>query len=94
MHMFALVHFVFRRNVLEKYRRQQASAMLSKEEPRKHDFFYEVLQERATAVLKEKGVDPVTHRGATPLRAAYYILVFSCWIMAGYSHLKVSRFRI
>jgi hypothetical protein len=72
---------------LEKHRRPQAS--LSKEEPRKQDFFYKVLQERAAAALKEKGIDPVTHRGATPLRAAYYVLVFSCWIMAGYSHLKV-----
>jgi hypothetical protein len=60
------------------------------QEPARHqDFFYKVLQERATAVLKEKGVDPVTHRGATPLRAAYYVLVGSCWIIAGYSHLKV-----
>ena len=57
-------------------------------------YFYQVLQERATTVLKEKGVDPVTHRGATPLRAGYYALVFSCWIMAGSSHLQVRTFGI
>ena len=73
------------RQVLETYRfsKPQKAASI------KEDYFYSVIKERAIAVLKGKGIHPVTHRGATPARAAYYSFIFCCCVATGYWHLKV-----
>ena len=80
-HAFAKRH----RQVLETYRfsKSQTAASI------KEDYFYSVLKERAIAVLKGKGIIPVTHRGATPARAVYYGFIFCCCVTTGYWHLKV-----
>ncbi len=81
---------------LEKYR---SPAKLPEDEDegdadgrsgRVHDFFYEVLKERAIKVLRSKGIDPVKDRGASKTRIAYYIVVFVAWIYTGYLHCSVS----
>mmetsp|Transcript_13804 Transcript_13804/g.34678 ORF Transcript_13804/g.34678 Transcript_13804/m.34678 type:complete len:538 (+) Transcript_13804:109-1722(+) len=81
---------------LEKYR---SPAKLPEDEDegdadgrsgRVHDFFYEVLKERAIKVLRSKGIDPVKDRGASKTRIAYYIVVFVAWIYTGYLHCSAS----
>jgi hypothetical protein len=84
-HAFSKQH----RNVLERYLFSKPQA-LSVTVTSKDDYFYNVIKERVTAVLKEKGIHPVTHRGATPARAAYYFFIFCCCVTTGYWHLKVS----
>jgi hypothetical protein len=73
------------RKVLEKY----CKVRKNKKGP-KPDFFYDVLKERVSAVLKEKGIDPVEDRGATIARTLFYIFNFAAWIASGYAHVKVS----
>jgi cytochrome b involved in lipid metabolism len=54
-----------------------------------YDFFYDILKERVSAVLQQKGIDPKEDRGATTQRALYYSVVFLSWIYTGYLHLSV-----
>jgi cytochrome b involved in lipid metabolism len=54
-----------------------------------HDFFYEILKERVSAALFQKGIDPKEDRGATTQRALYYLVVFLSWMYTGYMHLSV-----
>lgn len=54
------------------------------------DFFYEVLKERVTKVLRSKGIDPVKDRGASKTRIAYYLVVLASWLYTGYLHCSVS----
>lgn len=56
------------------------------------DFFYEVLKERATKVLRAKGIDPVKDRGASKTRITYYLVVLVSWLYSGYLHCSVSFF--
>jgi hypothetical protein len=53
------------------------------------DFFYEILKERVSAALRQKGIDPKEDRGATTQRALYYCVVFLSWMYTGYMHLSV-----
>jgi hypothetical protein len=70
--------------VLQKYRKQSDCDIEIQQ-----DLFYKVLRERVTAVLLEKGVDPYSHRGATPLRASYYVLILALVVVTGYYHIMV-----
>ena len=54
------------------------------------DFFYELLKERVTNVLRSKGIDPVKDRGASKTRTAYYLVVLISWLYTGYLHCSVS----
>jgi hypothetical protein len=78
----------FFRVVLQKYRTPKDAVVEIKE-----DFFYNVLRERVTAVLLEKGVDPHSDRAATPLRMSYYVFLLAAVLVTGYYHIKVG-FRI
>ena len=84
--------------ILQKYRKECSTDKINnnnidsvvQEEGR--DEFYDVLRTRVTNALLERGVDPVSDRGATPLRTAYYILILCFWLASGYSHIMVSVF--
>lgn len=53
------------------------------------DIFYQVLCQRVAKTLASKGIDPVMHRAATPLRAAYYLLILGGLVMSGVAHSRV-----
>jgi len=57
---------------------------------RKRDAFYEILKDRVSTVLKEKGIDPVNDRGATVGRTIHYVVIFAAWLVSGHSHIKGS----
>jgi cytochrome b involved in lipid metabolism len=58
--------------------------------PIPQDYFYEVLCQRVAQTLKQKGIDPIADRCATPLRTLYYGLVLLAVVASGISHVKVS----
>ena len=78
-----LCSFSLLRVVLQKYSRSQHATAI------KADAFYNVIRNRVAATLREQGIDPSRHRGATPIRAAYYLLVLSGVALSGYYHLTV-----
>jgi len=53
------------------------------------DIFYQVLCQRVAKTLASKGIDPVMHRAATPLRAVYYLLILAGVVISGVSHVRV-----
>lgn len=85
---------------LEKYRasnEDESDGETDKTEQRSgrvKDFFYEVLKERVTKVLRSKGIDPVKDRGASKTRIAYYLIVLASWLYTGYLHCSVSFKRL
>ena len=81
---------------LEKYRvphEDESETETDKTEQRSgrvEDFFYELLKERVTKVLRSKGIDPIKDRGASTTRIAYYLVVLASWLYTGYLHCSVS----
>ncbi len=75
------------RQVMEKYR--LPSLQPKKKKNLEQDFFYDVLCERVAKTLEENGIDPVSDRGATTARWAYYILIATAVFASAYLHAKV-----
>jgi hypothetical protein len=73
---------------LEKYCRARTN---NKPVGPQTDILYDVLKERVERVLKEKGIDPIADRGASPLRTLYYLVILAAWVGTGYTHIMVRR---
>lgn len=82
------------RNVLKKYKPKNTtkSKVTTQNENESVDQFYEILKERVTQTLIEKGIDPNLHRAATPGRAAYYCLIIGLLIFSGSYHIQGNPF--
>ena len=56
------------------------------------DKFYETLKTRAAETLKEHGIDPNIDRASTLPRAAYYVFIFCCLLIAARYHIRGNVF--
>jgi cytochrome b involved in lipid metabolism len=69
--------------VLSKYRHEQPATV---------DPFYQVLCQRVAKTLRDKGIDPIADRTASPLRSFYYLVIACCLVTSGVAHCKVRYF--
>eukprot|EP00586_Coscinodiscus_wailesii_P012864 CAMPEP_0172492852 /NCGR_PEP_ID=MMETSP1066-20121228/24105_1 /TAXON_ID=671091 /ORGANISM="Coscinodiscus wailesii, Strain CCMP2513" /LENGTH=687 /DNA_ID=CAMNT_0013262685 /DNA_START=157 /DNA_END=2220 /DNA_ORIENTATION=- len=70
------------RQVLQRYAKKNVTIPM--------DPFYETLKKRVITALKDNGIDPVTQRCATKLRAVYYLTILTCLLLSARYHIKAS----